>query len=82
MDLKITADEIRSLCMEVTDQQRQFCAEHRSGSDFPERVLRQSTKDPAVEFDASPISVEDFWGIIMEYERVESPGESSSNEVQ
>lgn len=73
MDLRITEDQIQSLCANVTEQQRAYCAEHLDGADFPERVMRQSSRIPDVAFDASPLSVECLWSVILSYEGTPLP---------
>lgn len=73
MDLRITEAEISTLLTNVTDQQRAYCAEHMDGADFPERVLRQTSKRPDVAFDPAPLSVECLWSVILSYEGTPLP---------
>lgn len=73
MDLRITEDEISTLLTNMTEQQRTYCAEHMDGADFPERVLRQSSKRPDVPFDSTALSVDSLWSLIFSYEGTPLP---------
>jgi hypothetical protein len=65
MVVKLTDDDIRSLCTNVTDEQRIFCLDRGFRPDSPEIYLRRSTKDPSG-FDPTPFSVEVWWSVIFE----------------
>jgi hypothetical protein len=69
--MALSDEEIRTLCKNVTDEQRQFCAEHMDGEDFPERVLSQATREAAhAGQPVESLSVEDLWSLIHSYESV------------
>ena len=70
MDMKITLEVIRLVCQNVTDEQRAYCAEHLGGADFPERVIRDCTLEPGVEFRPAPLTVDELWELINSYEAV------------
>jgi hypothetical protein len=58
---KLTEDEIRIFCANVTDEQREYCREHGGDPTWPENFLRTCAKDAVEGLILTPLSVESWW---------------------